>query len=189
MKPGADDHTVGGTQVSPPGPRQPIGIRTPEGLSFAQITHPGGLLPGLAPARLQHGSGPPPLLQALREIGRPRGGAAPPSLGKKRGTIPRSGSWPPPFYIITPGAQAPRHPSTCVHACMCDHTNPMYMSAHVFPCDQPNPMYMHVHIYPCDLPHPMYMCVHIYPCDHPNSMYMCTRDHPNPVYMCTHMPV
>lgn len=178
MKPGAEDHTVGGTQVSPPRPRRPIGIRTPEGLSSAQITHPGGLLPGLAPARLQHGSGPPSLLQALREIGRPRGGAAPPSLGKKRGTIPGSGSRPPPFYIITPGAQAPRHPSTCVHACICDHPNPMYMSAHVFPCDHPNPMYMHVRIYPCDLPHPMYMCVHIYP-----------RDHPNLVYMCTHMPV
>lgn len=103
------------------GPGDPGGPGPPpdEGLSSAQITHPGGLLPGVAPAGLQHGSGPPQLLQALREIGRPRGGAVPPSLGKKRGTVPGSGSRPPPFYIITPEAQAPRHPGTYVHVCTC----------------------------------------------------------------------
>ena len=143
--------------------------------------------------------GPPPwggscrspaqLLQALREIGRPRGGAAPPSLGKKRGTVPGSGSRPPPFYIITPEAQAPRHPGTYVHVCMCDHPNPMYMCVHVSPCDHPNPMYMHVHVYPCDFPNPMYMCIHIYLCDHPNSMYMCVHVTTQTLCTCVHTSV
>lgn len=113
---------VGGTRVSPPGPRLPRGARRPKGAwpwSAKNYSPEGPSLAGSCPSSALL---PPPIAPpgsvGDRKAERGRSSAVP---GKEKGdSHPGSGSWPLPSYTQSHA----EHPCTCLHTCSCDYSNP-----------------------------------------------------------------